>query len=63
MLVLSRLVGQRIIIGDDIIITILDIRGAKVRIGIAAHESIPVHREEVFNNIERERQREGGHDG
>ncbi|MBI3097659.1 MAG: carbon storage regulator CsrA [Planctomycetes bacterium] len=48
MLVLSRLVDETIMIGDDIEITIVDIRGDKVRIGIAAPARVPVHRKEVY---------------
>jgi carbon storage regulator len=51
MLVLSRQREERIIIGHDIIITILEIRGEKVRIGIDAPKELSVHREEVYNAI------------
>jgi len=44
-------------IGDDIVITIVDIRGDKVRLGIEAPKAIPVHRQEVYEAIERENQR------
>ena len=53
-LVLSRKVNQRIMIGDDIVVTIVDIRGDKVRLGIDAPSTIPVHRQEVFEAIQRE---------
>lgn len=46
-------------IGDEIVVTIVDIRGDKVRLGINAPSSIPVHRQEVFDAIQRESQREG----
>jgi carbon storage regulator len=55
MLVLSRQRNQSIIIGDDIVITIVDIRGDKVRLGIQAPEIVPVHRQEVYEAIRRER--------
>ena len=51
MLVLSRMRDQTIIIGDDIEITIVDIRGEKVRLGISAPPHIPVHRKEVYDSI------------
>ena len=51
MLVLSRQRGEVIKIGDDIEITIVDIRGDNVRVGINAPQEIPVHREEVYNTI------------
>jgi carbon storage regulator len=55
MLVLSRQRDESIIIGDNIVITIVDIRGDKVRLGIAAPTEIPVHREEVYEAIQREK--------
>jgi carbon storage regulator len=54
MLVLSRQRDESIIIGDNIIITIVDIRGDKVRLGIEAPTEIPVHRQEVYEAIQRE---------
>ena len=54
MLVLSRQRDETIMIGDDIEITIVDIRGDKVRLGITAPMTIPVHRKEVYEAIQRE---------
>ena len=54
MLVLSRQRDESIIIGDNIVVTIVDIRGDKVRLGIEAPTEIPVHRREVFEAIQRE---------
>jgi carbon storage regulator len=54
MLVLSRQRDQSIMIGENIVITIVDIRGDKVRLGIDAPIEIPVHRQEVFDAIQRE---------
>ena len=54
MLVLSRHRDESIIIGDNIVITIVDIRGDKVRLGINAPIEIPVHRQEVYDAIQRE---------
>ena len=54
MLVLSRHRDESIIIGDDIVITVVDIRGDKVRLGIEAPSDIPVHRQEVYEAIQRE---------
>ena len=56
MLVLSRHRDESIIIGDDIVITVVDIRGDKVRLGIAAPIEISVHRQEVYEAIQRENQ-------
>lgn len=58
MLVLSRQRDETIMIGDDIEITIVDIRGDKVRLGISAPHSIPVHRKEVYEAIKREKKAE-----
>ena len=54
MLVLSRHRDESIQIGDDIIVTIVDIRGDKVRIGIEAPANVPVHRREVYEAIVRQ---------
>lgn len=54
MLVLSRQRDETIIIGDDIEITVVDIRGEKVRIGINAPAHVPVHRKEVYEAMKRE---------
>lgn len=54
MLVLSRQRDESIIIGDNVVITIVDIRGDKVRLGIQAPTEIPVHRQEVYDAIRRE---------
>jgi carbon storage regulator len=56
MLVLSRHRDESIMIGDDVMITIVDIRGDKVRLGIDAPQEIPVHRQEVYDAIKRENQ-------
>ena len=56
MLVLSRHRDESIMIGDDIVITIVDIKGDKVRLGIQAPKDVPIHREEVYQAIQRERQ-------
>ncbi len=62
MLVLSRHRGERIIIGDNIVISVEDIRGDKVRLGIEAPVEIPVHRQEIADRIERERRERDGSD-
>lgn len=54
MLVLSRHRDESIMIGDDVVVTIVDIRGDKVRLGITAPQDIPVHRQEVYEAIKRE---------
>lgn len=54
MLVLTRKVDQSIIIGDNIKLTVVEIRGDQVKIGIEAPREIPVHREEVYREIQEE---------
>ncbi len=54
MLVLSRQVDETIMIGDDIEVTVVDIRGDKVRLGITAPKEVSVHRKEVYEAIKRE---------
>ena len=51
MLVLSRKKNESIIIRDDIVITVVDVRGDKVRLGIDAPKDVPVHRREVYDRI------------
>lgn len=58
MLVLSRKKHEAIKIGDDITISIVDIRGDKVRLGIEAAKEMPVHRQEVYDAIKRQLERE-----
>lgn len=55
MLVLSRKIGESLIINDNIKVTIIDIRGDKVRLGIIAPTEVPIHREEVHLAIQAER--------
>lgn len=52
MLVLTRSAKQSIIIGADVVVTVLEVRGDQVRIGITAPRSVTVHREEVFAELE-----------
>ena len=63
MLVLSRQRDESIMIGDDIEITVVDVRGEKVRLGINAPAHIPVHRKEVYEAIKREKQAAAGTEG
>ena len=52
MLILTRRVGESLMIGDEVTVTILGVKGSQVRIGVRAPEKIPVHREEVFRRIQ-----------
>lgn len=54
MLVLSRKTDEKIRIGDDVEVLVIEIRGDKVRLGITAPRDLPVHREEIYQAIQRE---------
>jgi len=56
MLVLSRQRDESIIIGDNVVVTVVDVRGDKVKLGIEAPKEISVHRQEVYDAIRRENQ-------
>src|SRR5690348_3952773 len=61
MLILTRRVGETVMIGDEVTITVLGVKGNQVRVGINAPKSVAVHREEIYERIQRER--EGGVNG
>lgn len=56
MLILTRNQGESLMIGDDVTLTILGIKGNQVRIGITAPKSVEVHREEIYHRIQQEKQ-------
>ena len=55
MLILTRRINEKIVIGDDVTVTILSLKGSQVRIGIDAPREIQVHREEIYQRILKER--------
>jgi carbon storage regulator len=58
MLILTRRVGESVMIGDEITVTVLEVKGNQVRLGIAAPKAIPVHREEVYVRVHEEKPRQ-----
>ena len=54
MLILTRRIGESLKIGDDVSVTVLEVKGNQVRLGVAAPKSVEVHREEVFHRIAEE---------
>jgi carbon storage regulator len=58
MLLLTRRVGESIKIGDEITVTVVDVKGLQVRIGIDAPKNLDVHREEIYRRIQEDRKRQ-----
>jgi carbon storage regulator len=56
MLILTRRVGETVMIGNDVTVTVLGVKGNQVRVGINAPKNVAVHREEIFERIKREQQ-------
>lgn len=58
MLILTRRVGETLMVDDDVTVTVLGVKGNQVRIGVNAPKDTPVHREEIYRRIQREEQAE-----
>ncbi len=63
MLILTRRVGETLMIGDDVSVTVLGVKGNQVRIGVNAPREVSVHREEIYERIKQEKQQGGGEEG
>jgi carbon storage regulator len=63
MLILTRRVGETVMIGNDVTVTVLGVKGNQVRVGINAPKNVAVHREEIYERIKREQQGESSGDG
>ncbi len=62
MLILTRRVGETVMIGNEVTVTVLGVKGNQVRIGINAPKAVAVHREEIYERIKREQQGEHDHE-
>jgi carbon storage regulator len=60
MLFLTRRVGETLVIGDDVTVTVLGVKGNQVRLGVNAPKDVSVHREEIYQRIQQEKQQEQG---
>ncbi|MCW8886436.1 MAG: carbon storage regulator CsrA [Motiliproteus sp.] len=57
MLILTRRVGETLMVGDDVTVTVLGVKGNQVRIGVNAPKDVSVHREEIYQRIQKEKEK------
>lgn len=61
MLILTRRVGETLMVGDDVTVTVLGVKGNQVRIGVNAPKEVAVHREEIYQRIQKKKDQEPNH--
>jgi carbon storage regulator len=56
MLILTRRIGETLVVGDEVTVTVLGVKGSQVRLGVNAPKNVAVHREEIYERIQKEKQ-------
>jgi carbon storage regulator len=59
MLILTRRIGETVVIGNDITVTVVGVKGNQIRLGIQAPKDVPVHREEIYVRVREEQKKDG----
>jgi carbon storage regulator len=63
MLILTRRIGETLVVGDEVTVTVLGVKGNQVRLGVNAPKDVAVHREEIYERIQKEKQDKGQTEG